>query len=132
MRGIVSIAPLAAAVAVVAACGSGSASSSSKLDSGIRGRAFLGPTCPVETVPPSPNCKPKPLAVGIAVLRASDRRRVATTRSGRDGRFVVRVRPGRYYLSGSSKKRPFARTVLTTVHAHRFAHIRITFDSGIR
>ena len=128
MAGIARTAPLAA-VFVLVACGSGSASAP---DSGIRGRALIGPTCPVERVPPDPRCKPKPLATTIAVLRASDRKRMATTSSGKDGRFSVRVRPGRYYLRGAKSGRPLAHPVLVTVHAHRFATATLTFDSGIR
>ena len=128
MAGIARTAPLAA-LFLLASCGSGAASAP---DSGIRGRAVIGPTCPVERVPPDPRCADKPLATTIAVLRASDRKRVATTESGKEGRFSVRVRPGRYYLRGAKNTRPFARTVLVTVRAHHFTRVRLTFDSGIR
>jgi hypothetical protein len=113
----------------LAACGSGAASAP---DSGVRGRAVIGPTCPVQRVPPDPSCRPRPLATKIAVLRASDRKRMATTRSGRDGRFNVRLRPGRYYLRGAGRGRPLARPMLVVVHAHRFAKVTLSFDSGIR
>jgi hypothetical protein len=128
MAGIARIALIGTA-ASLAACGSGAASTA---DSGVRGRALIAPTCPVERYPPDPRCKPKPLATKIAVLKASDRKRVATTSSGKDGRFSVRVSPGRYYLRGAKNGRPFARPVLVTVHAHRFARVTLTFDSGIR
>ena len=121
-------APLAAAF-FLAACGSGSAST---VDSGIRGRALIGPTCPVERLPPDPSCGPKPLATKIAVLRASDRKRMATISSGSDGRFSVRIRPGRYYLRSARSGRPYSRPVRVTVRAHRFASVRLMFDSGIR
>jgi hypothetical protein len=115
---------------VLLACGSGSAAAP---DSGIRGRALLAPTCPVEQLPPAPGCKPKPFATTIVVLRASDRERVARTRSGNDGRFQVRLRAGRYYLTGSSSGGlSRARTVLVTVHRDAFTRVTITFDSGIR
>jgi hypothetical protein len=128
MRGIAPIASLALAF-VLMSCGSGAASGP---DSGIRGRAFLAPTCPVETNPPRPGCQPKPLSTRIAVLRYSDRHRMATVQSGKDGRFTVRIRPGRYYLTGASNKRPHAETVLVGVRAHKFTRAKITFDSGIR
>ena len=128
MAGVVRTAPLAAAL-LLSACGSGSASAT---DSGIRGRAMIGPTCPVARIPPDPRCADKPLATKLSVLRASDRHRVASISSGKDGRFKVRVRPGRYYVRSSKKGRPFARPVLVTVHAHRFTKVTLRFDSGIR
>lgn len=101
--------------------------------SGIRGRVLVGPTCPVERVPPDPRCAPKPLSARLLVLRASDRRRVGSVRSGKDGRFSIRVRPGRYWLRAArSRGLPFARPVLVTVRSHHFTRVTIMFDSGIR
>jgi hypothetical protein len=130
MNRLLRAAPATATAFVLLACGSGSAS---EPDSGIRGHAMLSPTCPVEQLPPAPGCEPRPFATTILVLRASDRERVARTRSGTDGRFHARVRPGRYYVTGSSTGTlPRARTVLVTVRRHAFTYVTITFDSGIR
>lgn len=120
---------LAAVLALLASADAGAAAPSS----GIRGRVLIGPTCPVQRVPPDPRCGPRPLSTRLVVLRASDRRRVGSVRSRRDGRFGIRLRPGRYWVRPArSGGYPFARPVLVTVRAHHFSRVTIMFDSGIR
>jgi hypothetical protein len=103
---------------------------------GIRGSVRAGPTCPVETVPPDPACAPRGFAARMRVYRRSDRRTVARLRTGSDGRFAVRLRPGRYAVSA----RPAAggplprcpQAVRATVRAGAYARVAIACDSGIR
>ena len=56
--------------------------------------------------------------------------------SGADGRFRVRLAPGAYLVKplgrhGSAFPRPPAAREVR-VHAGRFSHITITYDTGIR
>jgi hypothetical protein len=103
---------------------------------GIRGRVVAGPTCPVETVPPDPKCAPIAVAARVRVYRRSDQHTVAQVRTGTDGRFQIRLRPGRYAVAA----RPVAGGPLprcpprthATVHAGRYTRVAITCDSGIR
>jgi hypothetical protein len=103
---------------------------------GLRGRVVAGPTCPVETVPPDPNCAPRPVVARVRVFRRSDQHTVARVRTGPDGRFRVRLRPGRYLLTA----RPVAggplprcpQAVKATVHAGRYTVVTVACDSGIR
>jgi hypothetical protein len=118
---------LVALLAAAPAAGSGA---------GIRGRVVAGPTCPVETVPPNPQCAPRAFAARVRVYRRSDQRTVARVRTGDDGRFEVRLRPGRYAVSA----RPVAggplprcpQDVEATVRVGRYTHVAIACDSGIR
>jgi hypothetical protein len=118
---------LVAVVAAAPAAGSGA---------GIRGRVVAGPTCPVETVPPDPKCAPRAVAARVRVYRRSDQHTVARLRTGGDGRFQVRLRPGRYGVSA----RPAAggplprcpQDVKATVRAGTYTRVAIQCDSGIR
>ena len=101
-----------------------------RLSSGIRGNVLYGPTCPVEQVGQS--CV-KPYDATLRIRRKSTRKIVATVRSGDDGRFTVRLRPGRYVVEPvSGDPYPHAPSQEVLVNAHRFAHVTIMFDSGIR
>jgi hypothetical protein len=118
-----------ALVTAVAACG---AAAKPPADSGIRGRVFIGPQCPVvqEGVP----CPDAPYEASIRVRRESGKL-VKTVRSGKDGRFRVNLAPGRYVLEPLSPNEgapPYAGPVTVRVRAHVFTPVTITYDSGIR
>jgi hypothetical protein len=103
---------------------------------GIHGRVVAGPTCPVETLPPDPKCAPTGVAAHVRVYRRSDGHTVAQVRTRGDGRFRVRLRPGRYAVTA----RPVAGGRLprcppgihATVHPGRYARVAIDCDTGIR
>ena len=120
---------LALTALALSACGGGAGAPE---DSGIRGRALLGPTCPVvtEEMP----CPPEPYQGEIRVLAAGSREVVATVRSGEDGRFEVLLEPGDYVLEGVSPPSgfPFAKPLDVTVPPHAFARATVAFDTGIR
>jgi hypothetical protein len=109
-----------------------SGSATETIDSGVRGRVTIGPTCPV-VVEGDPSCEDRPYEATIRILR--DGRLVAHARSDEDGRFRRRLRPGRYVLdpvepNGSGP--PSAPSRAVRVHRHRFTFVTIEFDSGIR
>ena len=85
---------LLAAVTVLTACGGGS--SAGGADSGIRGRALLGPACPVE-----PCSVSEPPYTGSFVVRRDDAV-VAKVKTDGKGRFEVRLAPGQYVLESES------------------------------
>lgn len=105
-------------------------------DSGLRGRVVAAPTCPVETVPPSAQCAPRAVAARVRVYRRFDQHTVARVRTSADGRFEVRLAPGRYAvaahpLAGGPLPRCPAEARVN-IHARRYTHISIQCDSGIR
>src|SRR5687768_4159792 len=91
---------------VLTACGGGG--SGAPEDSGIRGRALLGPTCPVVTE--EMQCPPEPYEADIRVVAADSGELIATVRSGKDGRFEVRLAPGDYLLESDSTAESFPYT----------------------
>jgi hypothetical protein len=118
-----------ALVAAVAACG---AAARPPTDSGVRGRVFIGPLCPVvqEGVP----CPDAPFEASIRIRRESGKA-VKTVRSGKDGRFRVNLAPGRYVLEPLSPNEgapPYAAPAAVRVRAHAFTRVTISYDSGIR
>jgi hypothetical protein len=116
--GIAGVGAAAAAYAGAFPGGSGPAS-------GIYGRVLLGPPCPVSLE--APNCKERPLRAKIVVVRLASGRRVATLRSGDDGRFRCAFAPGSYRLEpqpvgGASGARKTIR-----VHALRYTQVTLRY-----
>lgn len=99
--------------------------------SGIEGVVKIGPMCPVERLD-SP-CPDRPIRSVVTVAR--DGESVATTRSGKDGRFRLALPPGTYVVRAipdGGAPPPSGRPVTVEVTAGAFAHVDITLDSGIR
>jgi hypothetical protein len=123
--------PLLSILVFLFGCGSERAAEA-PLDSGIRGLVLLGPNCPVfqEGVP----CPDGAHDGEVRVLRSGSDDVVATVQSGKDGRFVVRLPPGRYVLAPVSPEGglPFGKPVDVVVRAHAFTLVRVRFDTGIR
>jgi hypothetical protein len=65
-------------------------------ESGMRGVVTAGPTCPVVTDPPDPNCAERPVAGAELVIRDVAGAQVASVTSGADGSFAVALAPGAY------------------------------------
>jgi hypothetical protein len=60
---------------------------------------------------------------------------VATVHSGRDGRFSLRIAPGRYVLRPVQPRPrtfPLGREIAVTVRPHHITHVNVLFDTGIR
>ena len=117
----------------LASCG---AASGHAPNSGIAARVLAGPTCPVETNPPRPQCAPRPLEVGVRVRRVGSQSGARIVHSGADGRFRVRLSAGTYIVQGLPEansplpRPPAARRV--RVRPGRFTSLTITYDTGIR
>lgn len=63
---------------------------------GIGGIVTSGPTCPVVTDPPDPDCADRPVAGAVLVIQDPAGAEVARVSSGADGRFWVELGPGAY------------------------------------
>jgi hypothetical protein len=101
-------------------------------DSGIRGQAIIE-SCGVPFS--EADCRTPPPYVGeISVRRVLGGPVVRTIRTGADGRFVVRLYPGRYVLDWEPQDVPwpFLKPVEATVRAHQYTEVTLGFDSGIR
>lgn len=102
--------------------------------SGIRGRVTSSPTCPVETIPPQPQCAPRGFRARVTITRNGVAVKRLTTAA--DGRFSVVLGAGRYRVAA----RPASSTALprcpaairAKVTRGRFTRVAIDCDSGIR
>ena len=102
-------------------------------ESGIRGMVTIGPTCPVERVPPDPLCADKPYEATLMILNTSGKQ-MATITSGKDGVFKISLPPGTYTIrpSESPSRMPYAGEQTVVVPAIGYTDVTIQYDSGIR
>lgn len=101
---------------------------------GIEGVALAGPVCPVETVPPDPDCAARPVAAATVVIRAARGAEVARSVTAADGSFFVELPAGAYVVEPQPAENlmgtPSAQDV--TVVAGRVASVQLEYDTGIR
>jgi hypothetical protein len=103
-------------------------------DSGIDGEVSIGPMCPVER--PDQPCPDKPFEATIEIQNQDNQGNQLTVRSGKDGRFRVKLTPGKYKLApttpnlGAPPHAPPPQSV--TVESGKYTHVTIRYDSGIR
>lgn len=102
-------------------------------DSGVRGEVVLGPTCPVERIPPDPTCSPKPYATAVSVYRAGSRTPFIIGNSNASGAFQFSLPPGSYTLKTSGGTvLPRCSETSITVAPDVYATTTIYCDTGIR
>lgn len=100
------------------------------LDSGIAGRVVIGPTCPAQ---PIGQACVRPYQATITIRRKPNDRVVTGVRSSPGGGFRIALAPGTYSLvpqTGDPYPRASPQTV--AVRVHRYTHVTISYDSGIR
>ena len=101
--------------------------------SGIEGKITIGPTCPVERVPPDPNCADKPYQATVIVKTADEQKEISSFSSDKDGKFKVKLAPGTYVLVPvRNNTYPQASSQKVIVESNKFTQVNISFDSGIR
>ncbi len=104
------------------------------VDSNVSGDVVIGPTCPVERIPPDPACADKPYPTTLIL---------ATTQIGRNGGVLVKtdnqghfshdLPPGTYTIKAQSDtSMPRLEPVTFTLSPHQQLSLLLTFDSGIR
>lgn len=101
-------------------------------DSGIAGRVWVGPMCPV--VQPGVECPDHPLEADLEVVDANGRV-VARARSEADGTYRIPLAEGSYVLapiSPGESSLPFASPVPFEVPPGTWVSLDIHYDSGIR
>jgi hypothetical protein len=116
-------------VLVVAACGDDTADTAPA--TGIRGKATMGPQCPVE-VAGSP-CPDSPFVGQIKVLTPQEVE-VDTVLTDDQGRFQVTLVPGSYVVIADTggPGPPFPEPQRVLVPEEGFAEVTLLVDTGIR
>lgn len=116
---------------VLGACSSGVPADSSAI---ITGRLVAGPTCPVETDPPDPECAPRPVpdAEIVATLPGGAEIRA---RSGEDGTFRLVVPPGAVTITFAAVEGSMVApdAITATVEENQTLDLSVVaYDTGIR
>ena len=114
----------------IALIGCGSSDAGSTGSAGIRGRAIVGPRCPVE-LEGSP-CPDTPWE-GIVVATDTATKNTFTVRTDAEGRFRLPLAPGTYELAiRTDTSPPRVRPQTVTVPPGSFVDVILSVDSGIR
>lgn len=102
---------------------------------GVRGRATIGPMCPV--VREGEECPDRPVQTTLQIVARGTDDVVARVTSDDDGRFSAALAPGDYTIRLDPQapppgNMPQAVEVDFTVTAGAYADVLVAFDSGIR
>ncbi len=99
--------------------------------SGIFGTVLLGPTCPIQRIPPDPKCADKPYRATLAVMTPDRKTEVTRFTSNAAGEFRITLPPGQYTIASLSSMPPTC-TASFTVEANKFTNVNVSCDTGIR
>jgi hypothetical protein len=101
---------------------------------GIVGVALAGPVCPVETVPPDPDCAPRPVADAVVLIRESGGSEVARVTTAADGSFFAALSAGDYLVEPQPVEGMMgtASVLEVTVSEGLAAQVQLDYDTGIR
>ena len=101
-------------------------------DSGVTGKALVGPMCPVMFE--GQECPDQPYQATITVI-SPEGRKIIQFQTDEQGNFQVPLAPGEYILHPESPEGvpfPFADEQRFVVLPGEFTRIIVLFDSGIR
>jgi hypothetical protein len=102
-------------------------------NSGITGTVMLGPTCPVMSNPPDPQCADKGYQTLVAVFHASDPvHAYAFVKSAPDGTFKISLPPGDYVIGAGESNLPRCAQTNVTVGPTGYTSVVVSCDTGIR
>ena len=98
--------------------------------SGLEGRVWIGPMCPVmQTGQPCPD---RSYQATLSVFKVNGQK-VVSFQTGVDGSFRLALAPGDYILRPESPGgMPCAEEQLFSVHANQYTRLIVSYDSGIR
>ena len=101
----------------------------------VTGNATARPTCPVETVPPDPNCAPRAIPDAVIVVTAPTGGEVARTKTATDGSFAFDLPSGQYVLVPGEVQGLFGRPApspFSVAAGGPSISLDVQYDTGIR
>lgn len=102
---------------------------------GVRGTVIAGPTCPVVTDPPDPDCADRPVGGAVLVFTSAAGAKVSLTTSLADGSFSVELEPGSYRVVPQEVDGLMGTAAPIDVEVEAgqpMAEIIVSYDTGIR
>ena len=108
--------------------------SSSTVYGRVHGQVLIGPTCPVERIPPDPACAPKPYKTKIQIFAATiSAHPYKTVVTDAAGKFNFSIKPGSYVLRAKGGSfYPRCGDLRIKVSAGKTLNLKMACDSGIR
>lgn len=102
----------------------------------LRGKVTIGPLCPVERMPPDPNCQPTEAtyrAWQIAVYTLDKKTKITQIEPNLDGSYQIGLPAGKYLID-FEQEQAFGRSLPTTVIIKKDETkvLNIDIDTGIR
>jgi Carboxypeptidase regulatory-like domain len=97
--------------------------------------AVAGPTCPVVSDPPDPDCEDRPVDGAVIVVSDASGGEVARMTTDADGRAAVELAPGRYVLVPQTVEGLMGTAgpiEVTVVERGDAEPVLIAYDTGIR
>jgi hypothetical protein len=99
----------------------------------VTGTVSAGPTCPVERIPPDPNCADRPVSGAEIIFVNDGGNSVGSVSSDADGRFSISLPAGRYTLNpqplpGFSGTAPTQMLLISNADVA----VKLRYDTGIR
>jgi hypothetical protein len=93
-----------------------------------------GPSCPVETQPPDPNCAPRPVGNAEIVVRDQLGGELSRGTSGADGSVAIQLPAGTYIVEALPAEGLMSppEPVAFSVAPGGFADLFLAYDTGIR
>lgn len=99
----------------------------------LKGKISIGPLCPVETIPPQPECLPTEQtynAYPVSVYKENSQILVTKFTADAYGAYEIELPLGNYELRSENGLKQFIGTV--TIEANKTTALDISIDTGIR
>ncbi len=103
----------------------------------LEGKISIGPLCPVERIPPDPNCLPTAetyKAYPVSVWSSDGRREIARLNPALDGTYDLKLLPGNYLVMLVKNQGPGGSNlpVDISINTNDTTILNINIDTGIR
>ncbi|MEX0710478.1 MAG: carboxypeptidase-like regulatory domain-containing protein [Chloroflexota bacterium] len=102
---------------------------------GVRGVVTAGPTCPVVTDPPDPDCADRTVAGAVQVVNDAAGVEVARATAGADGTFSIELAPGAYRVVAQPVEGLMGTPApidLQVEAGQPMTELQVVYDTGIR
>jgi hypothetical protein len=102
---------------------------------GVHGTVTAGPTCPVVTDPPDPNCAERQVSGAILVFSDANGAEVARVTSQQDGSYAVELAPGSYRVTAQPMEGLIGTPAAIDFEVEAgqpMTELQVSYDTGIR
>ena len=98
----------------------------------VTGHVLAGPTCPVERIPPDPNCAPRPVSGAVVLFMNEDGLDAKSAVSAANGAFLLMLPRGTYTMVPQTVPGLLRRPPPSLVVVDGAVDLTVMYDTGIR